>query len=79
MATTRAKPNFSIPTEAWLKRQAIWRHNSFTGYARMTYANMSAILKSSTATDDAKRIANQIAVLTLQLENALKERCDGQS
>lgn len=76
MTTTRVKPNFSIPTEAWLKKQDIWRHNSFLGHVAMARANMQGIIKSKTATKDAKLIAYQILALTNDLKEALKERSE---
>lgn len=68
--TRRTDPN----SPAGLARQRIWRHNSFLGSTAMTASNMSSIIRSDTATPDAKHIASQIFDLTIALKEALKER-----
>lgn len=58
------------------KRDLIWRHNSFFGYVAMGEAHMKAILKSSTATEEAKATAYKIWALHGKLSKQLKERVD---
>lgn len=64
-------------TAAWHTRQSRWHHNSFSGHCAMMRANTWSIMNSTTATDDAKRIAQQINNLTYSLAMALKTRKEG--
>lgn len=58
------------------RRQEIWKHNSFMGYAAMMKSQCRSILNSSTATDDAKQIAVRIEQDAEMLGAALKKRKD---
>ncbi len=64
-------------TSGRLKRQSIWKHNSFLGHAVMTQKNMYAIAKSETATEKAKTLASEIYILAERLEQALRDRVEG--
>ena len=54
-----------------LKRLEVWRHNSFFGHCAMARQNMVTIMKSDTATDEAKdtaaKIYSQLNTLSTQL------------
>lgn len=63
-------------TKTWAKRQAVWRHNGFLGSAKMMQAQCIAILKSTTATDEAKQIAVRIETDARLLADALRSRND---
>lgn len=57
-------------------RQSRWKHNSFTGHARMMQMQCQAILNSTTATDEAKAIAVRIENDAEMLGEALRTRRD---
>lgn len=57
-------------------RQKIWQHNSFFGHVAMGKAHMRGIINSSTATQAAKEIAEQIYRLHLKLGEQLTFRVD---
>jgi hypothetical protein len=57
-------------------RKEIWQHNSFFGSAVMTEKNMSRIIRSDTATPEAKQIATLIWYEAQKLYDALKKRVD---
>ena len=59
------------PSQETLRR---WKHNSFLGHTEMARKNMLAILRSGTATADAKAIAQSILNCCEALRAALKER-----
>lgn len=58
------------------KRQRVWQHNSFLGHIAMGEAHMKMIIKSSTATTEAKETAYKIWSLYGKLSKQLKERVD---
>lgn len=47
-------------TKAWAKRQALHRHNGFQGTVTFSLQGMHSILASSTATKEAKELAQEI-------------------
>ncbi len=61
-------------TPAWHARQARWRHNGFSGSARMMQMQALAICQSSTATDAAKALADEIYIKASRLLTELKTR-----
>ena len=63
-------------TKAWYDRQDRHRHNSFIGCAAMMRAQCNSITASKTVTYEAKRLANQIQLLSIDLALALKTRID---
>ena len=65
--------------DAWLRRQRIWKHNSFFGHCAMTRSQMRGIEQAETTSPLAKILARQISDMAVQLSIALKERQDGQS
>lgn len=64
-------------SQAFLKRNARWRHNSYLGSCSMAKQNMRAILNSNTTTDAAKAIAVRIENDLEFLLDALKVRKPG--
>jgi hypothetical protein len=52
----------------------IWRHNSFSGHARMMHSQAIGIRCARTTKPAAQMIARQIEELALELLDALKER-----
>lgn len=60
----------------WLKRQRVWRHNSFFGHVQMAKANMHSIVDSPTTTKEAKDRASFILVQLGALAQHLKDRID---
>lgn len=67
-----------IMSEGWTKRQAIWRHNSFRGHAKMMQAQCRAIMDSKTTTADAKASAKQIYHLAVNMGLELQTRRDSE-
>lgn len=61
-------------TPAWHARQRRWHHNSFHGHAAMMQQNCRSIIDSTTATDESKGLARQIARLADALRASLKIR-----
>lgn len=57
-------------------RKEIWEHNGFLGRAAMAEKGMIAILRSRTATPEAKRFAVRIQKEARNLASALKKRVD---
>lgn len=76
MATQRHKPITLTPEQAALREQRmkIWRHNSFLGHCQMTRINMLNIAEAETATDEAKELAEDIAILADELCAMLEKR-----
>lgn len=62
--------------EVTADRMKRWKHSSFLGHASMTQSQMNAIISSTTATKEAKNLANEIYNLSLKLKEALKTRLD---
>jgi hypothetical protein len=60
------------------RRRAIWRHNSFLGHAAMLISNMEKIICSTTATDEAKQLADKIQQDGRKLRRLLATRKDQQ-
>lgn len=58
------------------KRKLIWKHNSFFGSAMFAQKSMNAILTSSTATVEAKKLAMDIQAKRVALRAALQTRID---
>jgi hypothetical protein len=54
--------------------RVIWKHNSFFGHARMMQTNCETIMKSETATSEAKQTANRILAEAKLLSHQLRER-----
>lgn len=61
-------------SKAFFKRQEIWKHNSFHGHAIMMIANCNTIIGSKTATNESKRLAQEIQPLAARLKLSLKNR-----
>lgn len=57
-----------------LQRRAIWRHNSFFGFAAMMRSQCQSIIDAPTTTYEAKKAAQRIFNLSLDLTEALKTR-----
>lgn len=68
--TDYLKPN----TPAWNKRHAIHRHNGCLGHAAMIRTHAIQIIYTPTTTEEAKKIARLIHVMTWQLSVELKKR-----
>lgn len=75
----KAKPSYTKPTDAWFRRQRIWKHNSFFGHCGMIKMQMLAVRDAETTSPLAKTLARQISDMADALAVALKERNDGQS
>lgn len=58
------------------RRLRAFKHNSYVGHARMMQTQANAIACSPTATKEAKEIANEIAILAINLEFKLTTRVD---
>ena len=58
------------------RRQRVWKHNSFFGHVAMGFSHMASIRYSSTTTDRAKELSDQIAELLGELQAELKTRID---
>ena len=58
------------------RRLRAFKHNSYLGHARMMQMQANAIACSPTTTKEAKEIANEIAILALNLEFKLGTRID---
>jgi hypothetical protein len=67
---SKGKRELGMPIEA--KRNYIWRHNSFFGFARMMHAQCETLIKAESTTPEAKatalRIKNEVHVLIRQLK-----------
>lgn len=71
------KQRNKLTQEGWDFHQHVWRHNSFMGMAKMMLTNSNTILTSTSASAEAKAIAERIIPLARQLDAALrKERID---
>ena len=70
--TDLLKPN----TAAYTRRQQIWRHNSFHGYARMMQVNCLAIMNAPTTSAYTKAKAQAIYDMATELSRSLKDRRD---
>lgn len=57
-----------------MKKEDIWRHNSFLGHAAMMKKQALAIIDSKTTTEKSKDHARNIWWLADQLATSLKER-----
>lgn len=62
--------------EAWLARQARWRHNGLNGSVRMARSNMEAIQRAPTTTLATKEIAANIERQLYALQEALRYRVE---
>ena len=58
------------------RRLRAFKHNSFVGHARMMMMQAQNIATSDTTTEEAKEIANEIAVLASSLAYKLATRVD---
>lgn len=65
-----------MPSAGQQKRKRIWQHNSFMGFTKMMQGQCLIIIKSSTATAQAKRLATEIHSTARLLSLSLKERID---
>lgn len=63
-------------TKAWDARQRVWRHNAFTGHARMMEANLNSIIVSPSTTEGTKYIAREMLKKIPDLLSGLKTRID---
>lgn len=61
-------------SKAFLRRQDIWKHNSFLGRTKASMTAMIAILDSTTATGESKQLAGQIFGDLCRLYDSLKVR-----
>ena len=64
----------SAQLRAQLRKQEVWRHNSFLGHARMMQAQLAAILSAPTATKRAKQCVLRMLRETDKLERYLHAR-----
>jgi hypothetical protein len=74
--THRLKKNYTVRDEAFNRRMAIWRHNSFLGTVKRISLGMEAIIGSEMATDESKELARNIYALVADLSYSLKKRKD---
>lgn len=63
-------------TKAWHQRQRVWRHNAFSGSARMMEMQLLSIVNSDSVSSGTKHIANKILVIIPLLKEGLKTRID---
>jgi hypothetical protein len=56
--------------------RAIWKHNSFLGYAALARRNMLVIMDAETTTDTSRDMAKHIYRMLGDLETSLKTRKD---
>jgi hypothetical protein len=61
-------------SEAFRKRQLIWKHNGFKGSAKMIEMQALAIVQSETATDKSKALAYKIVNDARNLGKSLNNR-----
>jgi hypothetical protein len=66
----RINPDYAI------KRNRVFRHNSYIGYTAMTRQQMLTIIGSDTTTDESAELAKKIALLCIDLKESLKTRVD---
>lgn len=65
-----------VGTKAWHQRQRVWRHNAFSGSARMMQMQLQSILDSDSTTSETKFIAGQMLTKAEDLAKSLKTRID---
>jgi hypothetical protein len=65
-----------MSTEGKLRRNYVFKHNAMKGHAAMMLSHAQNVLKSSSATDDAKATAFEIVKLARILRVQLEERID---
>lgn len=70
--TDRLKPM----SKAWHQRQRVWRHNAFSGSARMMQMQLQAMIESDSTTDQTKFTARKILADVEHLKLSLKIRRD---
>jgi hypothetical protein len=58
------------------RRKKIWRHNSFMGHATMMGRQTSSIIEAKTVTNEARRIAEEINILSMALLHELRTRVE---
>lgn len=72
----KERPTFTVPTEGWLKKQRVWKHNSFRGHASMMHMQLQAILRSDSITLEARGAAEEMLTLVDSLAFHLEKRVD---
>lgn len=60
----------------WIKRQRVWRHNSFVGHTFMMRQQLQSIIDSDSTTAHTKQLARSMLGLVTSLQNSLQERVD---
>ena len=63
-----------MPSAAWHRRQAIWRHNGLLGSVALSKSMCVAIYNVKTTTDESKEIAVAVENLLDLLYASLKTR-----
>lgn len=59
-----------------IERANRWRHHGLQGSVGMMRANLNAIVRSVTATDESKRLANNLLEKVEELRLSLNDRAD---
>lgn len=59
-----------------VRQMQAWKHNSLIGHTRMMQVQAEMVSNSETTTSDAKKIAEKIACLAIDLREALNTRID---
>jgi hypothetical protein len=65
-----------VDPQRFLKRNRIWRHNSFIGHSVMMRQHLNTMISADSTTDETKHIARSILGLVNQLQNSLATRKD---
>lgn len=60
----------------WIKRQRVWRHNSFVGHTFMMRQQLRSIIDAESTTAHTKQLARSMLGLVTSLQNSLQERID---
>lgn len=63
-------------TKAWNQRQRVWRHNAFSGHARMMQMQLQAMANSDSTSWTVKNIARGMLKDVELLKKHLKTRID---
>lgn len=60
--------------EDFMRRQYIWKHNSYLGHVTMMRANLNAMVLSASTTERTKHLARTMLGNIDALQNSLQER-----
>lgn len=69
-------PPADVDQKTWLKRQRVWRHNSFIGHVVMMRTQLNAIIAADSTSTETKHFAKSLLGLLPKLQNSLSVRID---